>query len=130
MKNYKKWHEEKTIIECNDISRVFFHEREVWWCSIGSNIGYEQDGGGEKFSRPVLVFKKFNNEVFWALPISTKMKSGKFYEQIFLDDKINRIAILSQLRMIDAKRLTGKIGIISLGNYIAIQKAVTNLCVL
>jgi len=32
--------------------------------SLGKNIGYEQDGNGSGFSRPVLVVKKFNNQMF------------------------------------------------------------------
>ena len=75
-KDYQRWHEEKTAIEDSYGQRVFFHEREVWWCSIGFNVGFEQDGRGEKFARPVLVFKKFNKEVFWAIPLSTKIKTG------------------------------------------------------
>ena len=39
-KDYQKWHQEKTMIEHGDNQRVFFHEREVWWCSIGSNVGF------------------------------------------------------------------------------------------
>jgi mRNA interferase MazF len=71
-KDYSEWHEKKTDIELSSETRVFFHEREVWWCSLGANVGFEQDGKGIKFARPVIVFKKFNKEVFWALPLSTK----------------------------------------------------------
>ncbi len=127
-KIYTKWHDKKTEIEYSEKPRVFFHEREVWWCSMGLNIGFEQDGRGESFARPVLVFKKFNKEIFWALPISTKIKSGKFYAAIHLDDALPRVAIISQIRLIDAKRLIDKIGAVNEGNYADIQKAVIDLC--
>lgn len=39
-------------------SAVKFNEREVWWCAIGVNVGYEIDGKGKDFARPVLVLKK------------------------------------------------------------------------
>src|SRR3990167_3366795 len=84
-KDYAEWHSRKTEIEHLGETRLFFHEREVWWCSIGHNVGFEQDGKGEKFARPVLVFKKFNKEVFWALPISTRIKKSKFYTPINID---------------------------------------------
>ena len=42
-KDFEKWHKKKTDID-NSSKRLFFHEREVWFCSIGMNIGYEQDG--------------------------------------------------------------------------------------
>src|ERR1700674_5608642 len=30
---------------------------EVWMCTLGKNLGREQDGGSSDFSRPVLVVK-------------------------------------------------------------------------
>src|SRR3989344_9068404 len=126
-KDFQKWHKAKKELDKN-LSRLFFHEREVWWCSIGLNIGFEQDGRGERFARPILVFKKFNNEVFWAIPLSTKIKKGKFYTPVALEDSVLRVAIISQLRLTDAKRLIDKIGTISDENYKLIQKAVINLC--
>lgn len=126
--NYQQWHKEKAAIEHCDAARVFFHEREVWWCSLGSNVGFEQDGKGEKFARPILVFKKFNKEICWALPLSTKVKQGKFYSPLYLEDGLLRVAIISQLRLTDAKRFIRKIGVISEINYQEIQKAVINLC--
>jgi len=127
-KDYSKWHEKKTDIEYNDNVRVFFHEREVWWCLLGANVGFEQDGKGGKFARPVLVFKKFNKEIFWALPLTTRIKKSKFYALLELNDGIKRVVIISQLRLIDGKRLIDKIGIIDEANYKEIQKAVINLC--
>lgn len=37
---------------------ILFYEREIWWCSLGVNIGFEQDGTNDLFERPVLVIKK------------------------------------------------------------------------
>lgn len=125
-KDFQKWHLEKTLLN-NQPSRLFFHEREVWWCSLGLNVGFEQDGKGRSFTRPVLVLKKFNKEVFWALPLTTKVKEGKFYRPIFLGDRVFRCAILSQIRLMDAKRLIDKIGTINRGNYDLIKKATINL---
>src|SRR3989344_4164318 len=125
-KDFQKWHKAKKELDKN-LSRLFFHEREVWWCSIGLNIGFEQDGRGKDFARPILIFKKFNNEVFWAIPLSTKIKKGKFYIQIDLGDGVLRVAIISQLRLVDAKRLIDKIATLPSNNYETIQKAVINL---
>lgn len=126
-KDFQKWHKAKKELDKN-LSRLFFHEREVWWCSVGLNVGFEQDGRGEYFARPVLIFKKFNNEVFWAIPLSTKIKKGKFYVPIELGDGVPRVVIISQLRLMDAKRLIDKMSTISDDNYGIIQKAVINLC--
>lgn len=127
-KDFIKWHNKKSEIENSLEKRVFFHNREIWWCSLGENIGFEQDGKGEKFARPILVFKKFNNEIFWALPLSTKIKKSKFYVSLFASDDIERVAIISQLRLIDSKRLLDKIAFINEDEYEEIKKAIINLC--
>lgn len=126
-KDFDKWNSEKTKTDTKN-DRVFFHEREVWWCKMGINIGFEQDGKGDTFARPVLIFKKFNNEVCWALPLSTRIKKGKFYFSIDLEDGIKRVAILSQLRLIDAKRLYQKIGAMNDTDYKELQGAIIKLC--
>lgn len=126
-KSFSEWHSKKELID-QVSDRLYFHEREIWWCSLGVNIGFEQDGKGLKFARPVLVFKKFNKEVFWALPLTTKIKKNKFHSVVDLNDNLPRLAILSQIRLIDAKRLLHKIGTISEENYLNIKKAIISLC--
>ena len=72
---FNNWNEKKQKAH-NDKQRPFFHEQEVWFCSLGANIGFEQDGRGDDFLRPVLVLKKFNNEIFWALPMTKNAKKA------------------------------------------------------
>lgn len=87
---------------------LYFHEREIWWASLGVNIGFEQDGKNQNFERPVLVLKKFNKSILWILPLTSKDKQGKYYHEIeYLGEKYK--VILSQLRLISSKRLTRKI---------------------
>ncbi len=127
MRDFCQWHKIKGEVD-QHVHRVYFHEKEVWWCSVGLNIGVEQNGKGKNFSRPVLVFKKFNNEACWAIPVSKMNKKGRFYKPVLLNDGVNRNVNLSQLRLIDAKRLIDKLGAITADNYMEIQKAVINLC--
>jgi len=111
-KDYTKWHEKKSQV--NEIeSMPFFHEREIWYCAIGVNVGFEQDGGGADFLRPVIIYKKFNNEIFLAFPLTRAQKESKFYFQFIFQDNAKSAAILSQIRLIDARRLDHKIGDIS-----------------
>ena len=128
IKDFKVWHDRKVVINQKE-QRVYFHQRELWWSALGVNVGFEQDGKGNEFHRPVLVFKKFNNEVFWGIPLSTRIKKSKFYAPIKLNDNVPRVGILSQLRLMDAKRLLDKIGVIDEINYLDIQKAITYLVV-
>lgn len=126
-KDFEKWHNKKTEID-GSLRRLFFHEREVWWCSIGVNVGFEQDGKGQYFARPVIVFKKFNNEVFWGIPLSTKIKKGKFYIPVEIGDGVPRVAIVSQLRLIDSKRLYQKLGVIKAENHKNLAESIISLC--
>lgn len=126
-KDFKIWHDKKSTIDEKE-ARVFFHEREIWFSHLGTNVGFEQDGKGENFGRPVIVFRKFNNEVFWGIPLTTRNKGGRFYTPIDLGDGIHRMAILSQLRLLDAKRLYQKIGVISEETEKLLEEAIIKLC--
>jgi mRNA interferase MazF len=131
-KDYKNWMSKKAGIN-NDKIRPFLHEREVWFASLGENIGFEQDGGGENFLRPVLILKKFNNEIVWALPLTRTDKKGKYYFNISMDandanvDNRQSVIILSQIRLVDAKRLQYKIGTIKEEEFIKIKEALVAL---
>lgn len=120
-KDFSVWNQHKANIQLNQL-RLFFHEREIWFCSLGVNVGYEQDGAGENFLRPVLVFKKFNNEVFWAIPLTRSIKRGKFYHPFIFVDGVESVAILSQLRLVDAKRLRYKAGNITQLDFVELTK--------
>lgn len=109
MKNYRSWHNKKEKLE-NISERPFFHEREVWYCYLGANVGFEQDGQGEDFLRPVIIIKKFNNEIFWGIPLTKSNKklnknNEKYYYDFDFTEDVKSRAILSQLRLIDSKRL-------------------------
>ncbi len=57
--------------------KVLFKEGEIWWCSIGMNVGTEIFGKGRRFTRPVLVFKKFGSYSFLGIPITSQEKEGE-----------------------------------------------------
>jgi mRNA interferase MazF len=82
-----------------------FREREIWWCSIGINVGMEIDGKGIGFARPVLIIKKFSKFQFWAVPITSKDKSDSpFYFPINYHNKVYYTCLV-HLRSFDSKRL-------------------------
>lgn len=116
-KDFPAWSNEKNSLHTTK-QRPFFHIREVWFCTLGVNIGYEQDGRGKEFLRPILVIRKFNNEVLWGVPLTTNQKTGKYYFSFQIENKIEKsTAILSQLRLIDAKRLQYKVGVIEVKEF-------------
>jgi len=101
---FHSWTSLKINIEVNNNLDFHFREREIWWASLGANIGYEQDGKNESFERPVLVLKKFNRFVLWALPLTSTTKENKYYFKTTYKGKEYSI-ILSQMRLISSKRL-------------------------
>ncbi len=94
-----------------------YKEREIYYVSLGENVGYEQSGKGNEFIRPVLVLKKFNKTFFYGIPLSTTSKRGKYYFEFnFLKHKTS-VAILSQAKAFDTKRMLNKIGVISKNDF-------------
>ena len=107
-----RWNGKKKAVHATDTSNVFFYEREVWWTHLGANVGFEQDGTGGEFERPVLIIKKFNPHVFIGVPLSTTEKTGTYYFSVGEVEGKHATAILSQIRLLDAKRLINRAGIV------------------
>ncbi len=106
-KDYQRWHDKKTKLN-DSAGTALFHEREVWWCALGSNIGFEQDGRGELFTRPVVVRAKFNLDACLVVPLTARSKAGKYYFPVGEIDGRQALAVLSQIRFVDRKRLAMK----------------------
>lgn len=104
-KDFEGWGILKKKLHLRDRLQVpSIKEREIWWTSVGINIGTEEDGHNELYNRPVLIVKKFNKNQFWGLPLTSKVKDRPFYFAIeFKGEK--RCLILSQLRLYDTRRL-------------------------
>lgn len=109
-KDFDKWNSVKKKVALDIYeSNIYAKEGDVWMAILGKNIGFEQNGGGDNFSRPILVIKKFNNKIFWVIPLSTKQKDVDFYYN-FSDPKGGNVsAILAQLRLVSIKRFKRKL---------------------
>jgi len=75
--------------------------------------------------RPVLIFKKFNKEIFWGIPLTRKIKNNIYY--INLETKPESSAIISQIRLLDAKRLSHKINMIDKIKFFEIKEKFKDL---
>ncbi len=83
---------------------IKFQHGHIIFMKVGCNIGYEQNGKGKEYLRPVLVYKKFNNRVFLGIPLTSKEKHDKFHFEFEYKKKKKSFAILSQIRVYDIKR--------------------------
>ncbi len=126
-KEFQKWHNLKSKIDGEHQSPPF-SEREVWWCSLGANVGVEEDGKNELFERPVVVIRKFNKEMLWALPLTSRGKEGTYYLRFSLRENVSTV-ILSQLRILSAKRLVRKIGRIGKKQFNEMQQAASAILI-
>jgi mRNA interferase MazF len=104
-----------TVIISDKENAPTFKEGEIWWCSMGMNIGREIFGKGKDFSRPVVIFKKIGGDSFLAIPLTKQLKNGSWYVPI-LYENIERRALLAQIRILDQRRLIRKMGALSDGN--------------
>ncbi len=122
MRHFFDWTKVKINLH-NQESVIFAKEREIWWASLGVNIGFEQNGKHETFERPVLILKQFNPHLLWILPITSKEKNGKYYYPVFFNNKQSNI-VLSQIRTVSSKRLLRKIAVLSTEEFVEIQKKI------
>jgi len=124
-KEFGRWSIKKENLD-KRVRLPIVKEREVFWCAIGINIGDEEDGKNELFSRPVLIFKKFSPNLFWGIPLTTQNKDSEYYVQVQFKGMTNSIMI-SHLRLYDVKRLGLRIGKLDIAEYNKIIKTIINL---
>ena len=118
-KDFNNWNTLKKQLHSND--RIFYaHPREVWWGSLGVNIGAETDGKNENFERTILIINVYNTESMLVLPITSREKNDKFHKKIVIDSvdktgmpyKKDVWVKLTQARVISSKRLLRKVDIL------------------
>ena len=126
MNEFDQWNDLKKITHENT-SQVFFHHREVWFLRMGKNVGFEQGGKGKEFERPVIVLKKFNQDIFLCVPLASQDKNGKYYFEVPPIRGIKNLAIISQIRLIDKRRLQEKIGVVPKDVFLELKKIITEM---
>lgn len=107
-KDFDEWNVNKKILHTG-AATPFYHAREIWWCSLGVNVGFEQDGTGKNFDRPVVVLKGFSKDVCLVVALTGKKKEGRYYFYLGAIDGTPSSAILSQVRLVDVKRFVRKL---------------------
>lgn len=125
-KDFDGWNERKKKLH-QRLDVPFFHRRELWWCSLGVNVGFEQDGTGNEYSRPVLILKGLSERTCLVVPLTTSMKSHRLRPSVGVVENKEARALLSQMRVIDTKRFMDKIGYLDQKIFEKIQKDVKDI---
>ena len=115
MSSYDKWNELKKQLASSSTVPLF-RERDIWWYAAGENLGSEINGKGPKFSRPILIVRKYGDTTFFGVPLSTKKLSGFWYSSITVNGVI-RCALLSQASSFSSLRLYKKIDRLSITEF-------------
>lgn len=124
MKNFDIWNGVKKTTDNKD-ANFQCDVREIWWASVGENIGEEICGKNNSFERPVLIIKKFSKSNFFVLPITSTVRKGTYFYNIELNGKV-RSVLLHQGRFISNKRMLRRIETVSEGKFAGITAAFLN----
>lgn len=126
-KDFDGWNEQKKKTNASEDYLPLYYEREVRWCRLGVNIGFEQDGTGKGYSRPVVILKGFSRHVCLVIPLTTSTKKNKYHVAVGKIEDIEAVAIISQLRLIDSRRLDQHIGVVDKETFKGMRKAVKDM---
>lgn len=121
LKIFVFWTKIKVKIHLSE-RKVYPKVKEIWWVSLGQNIGVEVNGKNEKFERPVVVIKVFNNYGMLVAPISSKIKEDKYFIDYINNDGEKNIINMSQIRSISSKRFIRKVGELSADDFERVKR--------
>ncbi len=101
--------------------------REVWWCRLGINIGSEQDGSGKLFLRPIVILRGFGPATCLVVPLTTSPRQHPLRIPVGEVQGEQATALLSQIRIVDTRRLVEKVGFLDKKVFERLRKAVRAL---
>jgi mRNA interferase MazF len=108
-KDFEGWHKLKTQLDSIEDAPLF-NECEIWWCSVGMNVGFELYGKDDKFVRPILIMRKYSRYTFFGLPLTSKRKPERKAYLPFEFQKHQGSIILDQGKTYDCRRLVKRMG--------------------
>lgn len=120
-KDFDGWNEVKKKIG-GELPR-FYTVREIWWCRLGVNVGTEQDGKGEWYIRPCVILRGFGSDACLVVPLTTSAREHPLRVPIGLVEGQEARANLSQIRIVDTRRLVEKVGFLEKGIFTELRKA-------
>ena len=126
IEKFYEWTRLKCRIQTASERSVYFKEREIWWASIGANIGSEENGKNKLFERPVLILKKFyGGEVIWVVPMTSTERYGYYYSLTEFHGRRYSF-LLPQIRAISPKRLVRKLRTLQEPEFVAVKSRLKN----
>jgi mRNA interferase MazF len=111
-RDYHDWNLRKQKLE-NQHEIPEFSERDVWYASVGTNIGNEIDGKNKYYERPVVVLRKYDKNLFFGVPLTSRRYTNNWYHKL----RNGSYAVLIQCRIFSSKRLQRRKGRLTSGEF-------------
>jgi mRNA interferase MazF len=107
LKRFSEWFGLKKKLHERQQTPPLVSEREIWWASVGENVGSEINGKSALFSRPVIIYKKLSHGFYFVIPTTTQKKEGSWFVRVRYQ-RTDMTACLHQARAIDHRRLSSR----------------------
>jgi mRNA interferase MazF len=102
---------------------IMFKEGQIWWCSLGVNVGEEVLGKGKMYRRPIIVLRKVTHNSCVVIPTTTQAKQGSWYFPFEINN-LKRWAMMHQIRFISSRRLSSRESILPAADFQLLKKAI------
>ena len=109
LKRFSEWFGLKKKLHERQQTPPLVSEREIWWASVGENVGSEINGKSAPFSRTVIIYKKLSHGFYFVIPTTTQKKEGSWFVRVRYQ-RTDMTACLHQARAIDHRRLSSRLG--------------------
>jgi mRNA interferase MazF len=126
MKNFPGWLRLKSRLHEAGHTPPHVSEGDIWWASVGENVGSEINGKSDLFSRPVIILKKLSHGLYFVAPTTTQDRTGTWFVAIRQNAK-QMVACLHQARAVDYRRLSSKLGTVDDEDFARVKDGFRNL---
>ena len=125
MDDFDQWNQQKKEIHKRK-NRKTFHERDIVFIKLGKNVGIECGGKGDIFLRPAVVIRKINAKMTLIVPLTRQIKN-KWFQFHFEFKEKRSAAVITQVRLVDSKRVFSVIGKMPIIEFKALKKEIQKL---
>ena len=124
-KDFDKWNENKKALDVRN-EKFLFKTGDIWWCSVGVNIGSESCGKGDTFRRPVLVLRKLSATGFIGIPLSSQPKRGSWFTSVIVNG-VTQYMLLYQIRMFNVNRFQRRLATLEKADFLEVKQKLESL---
>ncbi len=111
-KQFEEWMDLKEKLHYQNLQPHLVKESEIWWASLGKNIGFEINGKSTLHTRPVIILKKLSKNFYLVVPTTSQIRKGTWYVN-FSPSSLVKTGCIHQIRTIDDRRLHSRMGQLS-----------------